>query len=189
MDRKGTAVKVKGGLRRVAAWILGMGWLGVVIAGMAIAFSPSPHSPAIGWVLLGIAALILILTTDKWVKAFSALLACGIVGGIITIAEGHAVNNPQVRVARFSAIIMTLLIAASALVSFTFTKRKLHLPDRVALFVFCFFWGAAAPRLWLLTLVIGFSSLVVAWVFDRVHRRRVPERPSASTGAGGASMR
>jgi chromate transport protein ChrA len=120
--------------------------------------------------MLAIAAVILIVTMDRWVEVFSALLACGILGGIITIAGGHAVNNPRVRVARLDAVIMTLLIAASAVVSFTFTKRKLRLPDRIALFVFvfCFFWGAAVPRLGLLALGIGTALLVAAWDYDRI---------------------
>ena len=70
----------KNGFRRAGAWLLGFAWLGLVFAGMAIAFTPSPHSPALGWGLLGIAALVLVFTMDRWVKVFPGLLTlwgCG----------------------------------------------------------------------------------------------------------------
>jgi hypothetical protein len=127
----------------------------------------------VGWVLLVVAAVTLIVTMDRWVEVFSALLAYGIIGGLLTIAEGHAVNHPEVRIARLDATIMTLLIAAGAVVSFSFAKRKLKLPDRVALFafVFCFFWQAVVPRLMLVALGIGFSCLAFAWAYNRIQRR------------------
>lgn len=175
--------QVKSGFRRAAAWLLGMAWLGLVFGGMAVAFTPSPQPRAIGWAMLALATVILVVTMDRWVEVFSALLACGILGGIITIAQGHAVNSPQVRVARLDAVIMTLLIAASAVASFTFTKRKLRLPDRVSLFVFvfCFFWGAAVPRLGLLALSIGTASLVAAWGYYQIERRHRSKVPTTSS--------
>lgn len=176
----GRVSEVKRGFRRAALWLLGMAWLGLVFAGMAIAFTPSPHSPAVGWVLLAVAAIILIATMDKWVDVFSALLACAILGGILTIMEAHAVNHPEVKVPRLEGVAMTVLIAAGAMASFTFAKRRLRPLDRVALFafVFCFFWGAAAPRLALPTLGVGVAWLVAAWAYDRIWCRRSPKRPS-----------
>jgi hypothetical protein len=174
--------QVKRGFRRAGAWLLGFAWLGLVVAGLAIAFTPSPHSPALGWVLLTIAALVLVLTMDRCVDVFSALLTTGIIGGILTIVDGHAVNHPEVPIGRFDATIMTLLIAASAVVSFTFTKHKLTVPDRIAVFVFvfCFFWQAVVPHLMLVALGIGFASLFAAWVYDRT---RLRNRHSASGNA------
>jgi hypothetical protein len=180
MESKGKLSQVKRGLRRTAFWLLGMAWLGMVFGGMAIAFTSSPHSPIIGWVLLAVAAVILIATMDKWVGVFSALLACAIINCVIVIAKGHMPNSPAVRVARLDAVIMTFMYLAGAMASFTFTKRKLHLLDRLALFVFvfCFFWGAVAPRLMVLTLGIGVGWLVAAWAYDRLQRRRNPQHQS-----------
>jgi hypothetical protein len=101
------------------------GGLNVTINGLGISFSPSPHSPLIGWALLFLAALIPILTVDRWAKVLPAILAWGIIGGILTIVEGHAVNHPEVRVSRPVATVMTLLIGGSAILSLTFKNRKL----------------------------------------------------------------
>lgn len=182
MRKRTVGAQVKAGFRRAGAWLLGIAWLGLVFGGLAVAFTPSPHSPVLGWVLLIIAAVVLIVTMDRWVGVFSALLAYGIIGGLATIASGHMPNLPGVPMARVDAIVMTLLIAASAVVSFTFTKRKLTLPDRIALFtfVFCFFWQAVSPRLMLLALAIGFSCLVAAWAYDRLYRHPNPRRRSVS---------
>ncbi len=175
--------QVKAGFRRAGALLLGFAWLGLVFGGLAIAFTPSPHPPVVGWLLLIAAALVLIAIMDRWVGVFSALLAYGIIGGIVTIVSGHAVNHPEVPVPRLYAVIMTLLIAGSAVVSFTFTKRKLGLPDRIALFafVFCFFWTPMVSHLTLVPLGIGFSCLVGAWAYDRLRRRRGHSRGSGTT--------
>ena len=131
------------------AWLLGFAWLGLVFAGMAIAFTPSPHSPALGWGLLGIAALVLVFTMDRWVKVFPGLLAYGVVGSILMLMNGHAVNHPEVLVSKLEAALLIVFFATAAALSFTFTKHKLTVPDRIALiaFIFCFFWQAvAAPH-------------------------------------------
>ncbi|PYV97364.1 MAG: hypothetical protein DMG89_14955 [Acidobacteria bacterium] len=139
--------QVKGGFRRAGIWLLGFAWLGLVFAGMAIAFTPSPHSPALGWGLLSIAALALILAMDGWVKVFPGLLAYGVLGSILMFVNGHAVNHPEVVVPRLEAVILIIFFAAAAGLSFTFTNHKLTVPDRIALFTFivCFFWQAVAP--------------------------------------------
>jgi hypothetical protein len=182
MSDRTIRAQVKSGFRRAAIWLLGFAWLGLVFAGLGIAFTPSRHPSAVGWVLLIVAAVVLIITTDRWGAAFSALLAYGVIGGLLTIVSGHALNHPEVRVVRIDAVIMTLLIAASAVVSFTFTGRKLRLPDRIALlaFVFLFFSQAMLPRFTLAPLGVGLGLLVAAWAYDRSRRhdrsRNVIER-------------
>lgn len=165
--------QVKGGLRLTAIVLLMVGWLGLVFGGMAIALTPSPHSPVVGWGLLVIAAVILVLTMDRWVRVLPGILAYGILGGILTILSGHALNQPSVNVPRVEGVIMTILIAGSAAVSFTFTKRKLDLFDRLALlaFVFCFFWQAALRHFVLVPLAIGFCFLAAAWGYARLRHR------------------
>ncbi|MGO9241855.1 MAG: hypothetical protein ACLQBJ_13705 [Bryobacteraceae bacterium] len=167
---KDAGSQVKSGFKVAGAVLLGGVWLSLVFAGMAVAFSPSPHPPALGWGLLVIAALVLILTMDRWVKAFPGLLACGILGSIITLVDGHAVNNPKVVVSRLVALLMILFFATAAALSSTFVKHKLTVPDRIALFVFifCFFGQAVVPRFMLVAMGIGFSCLAAAWVYDRI---------------------
>lgn len=161
--------EIKGGLRKAMAILLGFAWLGLVFAGMAVAFSPSPHTPVFGWVLLAAAALVVVITMNYWVKFLFAILVPGVLGGLLTVIDGHALNHPEFHVSRLDGVIMTLLIAACALVSFTFSKRKLRLPDRIALFAFvvCIFGQAVAPRFMLSALGVGFACLAVAWAIDK----------------------
>ncbi len=170
-DTLGKHIKI--GSRRAVAWLLGFAWLGLVFGGMAVAFTPSSHSPTLGWGLLGIAALVLVFTMDKWVKVFPGLLAYGALGSILMLMNGHAINHPEVRVSKLEAAVLILFFAAGAGLSFTFTKQKLTMPDGIALFafIFCFFWQAVAPRLMLLALSVGFACLIGAWVYDRLGRR------------------
>ena len=75
MSKPDTMAQVKNGFRTAGAWLLGLGWLGLVFAGMAIAFSTSKYPPVAGWVLLAIDAIILVSTAHRWVKALPGLRA------------------------------------------------------------------------------------------------------------------
>lgn len=179
-------LQAKGGLRLLVSILLVLAWFGAVIAGMAIALTPSSYSPLVGWGLLLFMAIVLILTMDRWVKVLPGILGYGIFGGLFTIVSGHALNQPSVHVPRIQAMIMTVVIAVSAWVSFTFTKRKLDLLDRIAVFgfIFCFFWQLALRRFVLFPFVIGSCLLVTAWACRRLWRgsradgRVVPSRSS-----------
>jgi hypothetical protein len=164
-----TEVKSGNGFKKAGSWLLGFAWLGLVFAGLAIAFTPSQHSPALGWSLLAIAACVLIVTMDRWVKVFPGLLAFGVLGSVLTLIDGHVVNHPEVTVPRLEGAVMTLFFVAAAVVSFAVVKHRLTVPDRLALFifVFCFFWQAVAPRFLLTALAIGLSCLIAAWAYDR----------------------
>jgi hypothetical protein len=138
---------------------------------------------------LAVAAVILIVTMTKWVKVFPGLLAYAVFGGLLTIVSGHALNHPAVKVSTLEGVSLTVFFAASAVVSSTFTKRKLHLLDRVALFVFvsCIFWQAIDNRAASLALAIAFCCLVLAWAVDHIRRRRGLNHKPASKGVEGLS--
>lgn len=173
MSAETVGKQVKSGFKRAGAWLLGFAWLFLVFGGLAIITTPPPPSWVLGWGLLGVAALVLVFTMDRWVKVFPGLLAYGVVGSILMLMSGHAVNHPEVLVSKLEAALLMVFFATAAALSFTFTKHKLTVPDRIALFafIFCFFWQAVAPRLMLLALAIGFSCLVGAWAYDRLQRR------------------
>lgn len=166
--------EVKNGAQQAAVWLLGIIWLAVVFAGMAIAFSPSPHRPILGWALLAVAAVVLLLTMGRWVRVFPALLAYGVLRGMLTILDGHLPNRPDMHSARTEATVMTVLLALAALVSVTFGNRKLLLIDRGALLtcVFCFFWQVADKRRMILAPSIGTLALVAAWAVEHIRLRR-----------------
>jgi hypothetical protein len=105
----------------------------------------------------------------------------GVINGIITLADGHAVNNPQVPVSRLDALMLIVFCATSSVISRTFTKRRLHVVDRVALFafIFCFFWQAAAPKMMRLAVGLALGCLLLAWACDRIRQRRQPGNASS----------
>jgi hypothetical protein len=110
--------QVKNGFRRAGAWLLGFGWLFLVFGGLAIITTPPPPSAVLGWVLLSIAAVVLILTMDKWVRVFPGLLAYGVLGSTLMLVNGHAVNHPEVDVPRLEAVILIAFFAAATALSF-----------------------------------------------------------------------
>jgi chromate transport protein ChrA len=177
--------QIEKGFKRAGAWLLGIAWLFLVFSGLAIITTPPPPSPTVGWGLLGIAALVLLLTMDKWVKVFPGLLAYGAFASILMLFSGHAVNHPEVVVSRLEAMAALMFFAAAGMLSLNFTKHKLTVPDRVALFAFvlCFFWQAVAPRLLLFALAIGFSCLVGAWTYDRVNGNGKRSHPQTTEDA------
>ncbi len=174
MSKDTVGSQVKNGFRRAGAWLLGFAWLFLVFGGLAIITSPPPPSAILGWVLLGIAALVLIFTMDRWVKVFPGLLAYGVLGSVLMLVDGHAVNHPEVAVSRFEGVVMIVFFTIAAVLSLTFTKRKLRVTDRVALFGFvvCFFWQAVVPNLMRVVLGVGFCFLLFAWLYDHFQHRR-----------------
>jgi hypothetical protein len=175
--------EVKQGFWRAGMWLLGFGWLFLVFLGLAVVTTPPPPPHALGWTLLAAAAAIALGTVDRWAKIFPGLLAYGILGSVLSLADGHAVNHPEVSVSRPEGLVMIAFFTTTAVLSFTFTKRKLHVTDRLALFVFvvCFFWQAVAPNLMWAALGVGFCCLFFAWLYDRFQYRRGHGNHSRST--------
>jgi hypothetical protein len=134
----------------------GMFWFGLVIAAIGIAFRPDQtpvvvtHSswPVIGWLLLALAAIVLILTTDRWIKVLPGILGAATISGITIMLTGHELNHPEIHVGVAKRAFVTFFVATSAILSSTFVGRSLHIWDRCALFgfVFCSFWQVAAPQ-------------------------------------------
>lgn len=180
------AAEVKRGFQRAGLWLLGFAWLFLVFSGLAIVTTPAPPPPTLGWALLALAAVIALVTMDRWVKIFPGLLAYGILGSVLSLVDGHAVNHPEVPVSRLEGVVMIGFFTAATVLSLTFLKRKLHVTDRIALFAFvvCFFWQAVAPNLMWLVLGFGFCFLLFAWLYDHFkHRRGHRSRSESSVTA------
>lgn len=173
MGRRGTLAQVKGGFRLAGAWLLAFAWFVLAFSGLGIALSQSPHRPAVGWALLAAAAIIFLLTMDRWVRFFPGVLACGVLGGIVTTISGHVVNHPEVAVRRWEGAVMTLLLATGALISQSFEKRRLRPTDRAALLAFTcsLFSQAVGSRAMLPGLTIGTICLAAAWANNRVRHQ------------------
>ena len=179
--------------------MLTFAWLVLVFSGLGIAFSPQPAFPTIGWTLLTMATVIFLVTMDRWVKALPGILACGVVGGVLTIAAGHTVNHPEVMGSRLDGFAITMLIAISVVLSYRLAKRRLRLLDRVAVFVFALsvFWQVMNSATTVPALTPGTTSSAtpkfsVACGADtatsaRGHSRLETYRASPGQGLGNAS--
>lgn len=180
MAKPSAMIQVKNGFRTAGAWLLGLGWLGLAFAGMAIAFSTSEYPPVAGWVLLAIDAIILVSTAQRWVKALPGLLGLATLNALVSVVSGHATNLPSVPVPRSEAVVATLLLAASTALSPSFASRKLSVLDRLAFLICacCIFWGAVDHRVTLpVQMGIATFFLFSAWAYDRLQRRRGHNRP------------
>lgn len=81
-------------------------------------------------------------STPNAAATMAGLLAYGVLGSILMLVNGHAVNHPEVVVPRLEAVILIMFFAAAAALSFTFTKHKLTRPTAShCLLSFCVFSG------------------------------------------------
>ena len=177
--------QVKNGFRAVGLGLLGVGWLGLVLGGIMIAFAPaSKYPPIIGWVLLALAAFILFTTAHRWVKASPGLLGLATLNALVSIFTRHATNLPSAPISRPDALIATLLLATSTALSVSFTSRKLNMLDRLAFLIYasCIFWGAVDHRVTLpVQMGVATFCLFFAWAYDRMRHRRGDKRQAVLT--------
>lgn len=177
--------QVISGFRTAGAWLLGLGWLGLVFAGMAIAFPPpGKYPPVVGHVLLAVAAIILVITAHLWVKALPGLLGLATLNALVSIFSGHATNLPSVPISRSESVVATLLLAISTALSPSFTARKLNIVDRLSFLIYatCIVWGAVDHRVSLpVQMGVATFCLFSAWVYDRIQHPRGHKQSAAST--------
>jgi hypothetical protein len=184
MEERTVMSQVKSGFRTAGAWLLGLGWLGLVFAGMGIAFSTSKYPPAVGWVLLVVAAIILVTTAHRWVKALPGLLGVATLNAFVSIFSGHATNLPSVPISHSEALVATLLFAVSTGLSPSFTVRELRVVDRLAFLIYatCILWGVVDHRVSLpVQMGVATFCLFSVWVYDRIRHPRGHKQSAAST--------
>jgi hypothetical protein len=178
-----TGQQVKSGLRRTGGWLLGGIWFALVIWGITNAFGTDAnfsegHHPSrvLGYVVLGVAAAIFVATANRWKRVFPGIMLAAMLGSLLELEQGHAVNNPSVLIPRWIAFLQLVVIAVVTALSFTFKKRPLNIVDRIALLAFAasiYVGGEEATRQQLpLALIVGGVCVLAAWAYDRLQRRR-----------------
>jgi hypothetical protein len=174
-----------------AGWVIGLAALGMLITGLLLIRSRGGANPGsfvdthrtwtilIGCLLLAVATMAGLGTMTKdgkpsrWVKALPGLLLLATVNGLIMLSNGHLLNTPSKPIPRVDALLMTLLFFGSAaLLSSTIKGGNLNFVDRAALiaFLFSFAWSVLDNSAG--GLAVGFCCLVIAWIYDRIQRRR-----------------
>jgi len=161
-------MEIKNGLRRAGVWLLGLAWMIAAGIGVTSMFSGDRKSQITGWGFLLIAAIVFILTMNRWIKIVPVLLAYGLLGALLATASGHALNRPELPMSFAEGIVLMLFFGASAAISATFTKRRLRLSDRIALFAFValLFREMAQDRISPIGLAAALGCLVFAWCYD-----------------------
>lgn len=167
-------IEVGNGFRLALSWLLFMMWLFLAFVGMGAVQPPEGRVPPIvGWLCLGAAALIAVLATERWVKAFPAILGYGVCNGLFMIATGHLVNDASKAIARVTAAVITVLAAGATIIAIPLASRRPTGIGRLAAFgVFAsLLLGLVNERftVWSFTLMFWFVAL--AWWADRIRRR------------------
>jgi hypothetical protein len=166
--------QVAHGSKTAGTWLLGVIWLAIVFAGVAIAFTPSKFPPAVGWCLLAVAALVLLATANRWVTALPGILGVATLNSLAMIFTGHATGNPSVLVSRRLALFSAICLGASTLISLNFQDRNLHVHDRIAFLVYaiCLAWTAIKP--WTSYRALGTATAVLfaAWSYNHLIRTK-----------------
>jgi len=177
--------QVKSGFRRAGGWLLGMAWFGVVIWGIMEAFGTEANflegrhpSRVLGYLLLGTAAVVFVITANRWKRVFPGIMLAATLGSLLELERGHAVNNPSVLIPRSIAFVQLVIIVGVTVLSFTFKKRPLNILDRIALLTFAasiYLGGKEAIEQKIpLASVVGGVCVLFAWAIDRLkssHRR------------------
>lgn len=160
-------------LTTVTVLILGLHALRYPSAAQEGSFSAN-HPLFFGISFTTLASVIIVWTTKRWVKILPGLVAYGIFGGLIAIANGGfhssiASNSLTIR----GTCLVVVLLAICVGLSITFTKRPLSVIDRIALLIFV--WSLAlsmisAVRPMFESLLGGIASLLVAALIHRFSR-------------------
>ena len=162
--------QVQRGFKSAGAWLLGIFWLAIVFGGLAVTFSPSRFPRPVGWCLLAVAAIILVASADRWVKALPGIFGVATLNSLAMAVSGHATGNPSVLVPLPLALFATVLLAASTLLAVKFQDRKLLVHDRFAFLVYaiCLAYSAIRPGASYWALGTATATLFAAWSCDRL---------------------
>ncbi len=172
----------KSGLSHAMGWLLGIAWFGLVLWGMLEAFGTDANfsegrhpSRILGYLLLGVASAVFVVTADRWKRIFPGIMCSAMLGAVLELWHGHALNNSSVSIPRWIALVQLAVIAGVTLLSFTFKTRTLKVADRIALLIFSvsIFAGGkqATEQRFPFALVVGGACVLAAWAYDRLQRR------------------
>lgn len=100
--------------------------------GATVAFIDPTRSRAMGISALIIAGSVGTSTVRLWKRVLPAIFACGALNGLIIIGQGHALNSPDVVVARSLGVVLTLAMISAAALTARANSRRFTSVERLS---------------------------------------------------------
>jgi len=100
--------------------------------GATVAFIDPTRPRLFGFTAMTVAIAVAIATVKTWEKALPGIFAFGALNALIMVCQGHALNSPEVPVARpLGLLLLAGMIAASGLTAYA-NDQILRLVERVS---------------------------------------------------------
>ena len=193
MERPNTISQVKNGLRLAALILIGFvvaamffgGVMRLYFLGVAHRSSWSGHFAIVTSVFLLVSVPIMFVTMNRWVKVMAGFLGLAVLNGLISLATGHVLANPTMRISHPYALSLTLFFAVAAVLAGKLKNRTLGVVNRVSVMAFLFSLGIlisyqgqreltkSAPlnNTYFILMGICLCCLLIAWWYGRLQRR------------------
>src|SRR3990170_7593948 len=166
---------------RFAGWVLlTLFVVGLLFYGTAVVLSVVEGSKPLGAVALTLAAVVLILTIQRWGRQVWGLLFLSAFSALLFAASGHLPGRPSVQVSRVEAVAAAGLFGLAGLLAWRYRDSRLSLVDKSALLLLVGSSFAGAMLNSLVVLAVGVGGLGFAWAYDHIHDRR-KDSPSATS--------
>jgi hypothetical protein len=143
-------------------------WLLLFFGALITVGSPNRQFPvALGWVMLAIAAAVLVMTMSYWVHLLPVLFGYGALNGLLSIVNGHLGTDASRPISRVHAVMMTACFIGCALLTIRF-RRPVTLADRLGLLgaFAAVVFGVFDERASVSACILMFMSVLAAVLFD-----------------------
>jgi hypothetical protein len=178
-DQPSVSAQIVNGVYRTGKFLLVFFTAGFLIIGIVSLLHPeqeirvvsaSSHPLAVGAVFLLAGLAVLLPTLTRWVTILPGILAYAVIGGLIEIATGHAINS-SMPVPRWASVALTIYMIAATFMTSSFQNRRLRPLDYLALLIFVLCVLASMvetiPTRLFSVLAVGFVFLMIAWALER----------------------
>ena len=154
----------------VGSFLLFFAWMIAISGGIMICLGYGTRPRPLGWVLFIAGSVAAIVTVDRWAKALPGIFGVATLNCIIILADGHALNQPSVKIPRLIGAFLTVVAASASLATARFADRDFENADRapyigiLSCFVAMFICTTASVERWEIPVGIGLMvCLAVLW--------------------------
>jgi len=100
--------------------------------GTTVTFIDPTRPRAVGAMAMIAATAVAIATVRHWRGVLPAIFFCGALNGLIILAQGHALNSPNIAVPRLLGAALTLAMVAGAALTAAANRRPFTLVERLS---------------------------------------------------------